>query len=141
VWDTYSCGTGLCHEGYKANVTKAIQFSNIFPQLNNFACNKGVLPLKISWDNQLFYSDSLPFQQNNPAPNGQGRLYFNCSFCQASENLQPVNHINGEVLVCDSMCTSRDSIVIYNILGTNDSVAWASFFFYIEQWSNGWIAI
>ena len=136
VWDW--CSPPFCLDGYKANVTSLITFYNEFPERSTFSCNKGVLPLKISWDTELFYSDSLPFPSHSPGPRGQGRFYFGCSHCLIRENFQQVGDVEGEVLICDNFCFARDSVVIYHSRGDADSLNGTYFFLYIQEWTNGW---
>ncbi len=56
----------------KVVVFKTITTPNIISFLN------ARLPLKITWDNNLFYSNDLPFSDNFPLPNAWGLVH--CGF-------------------------------------------------------------
>ncbi len=140
LWGEYWCGTTTCLEGIKVNVT-SISFNNAFPQAIHFTCNKGVLPLKISWDKQLFYSDSLPYPSHTPGPQGQGRFYFDFSHGSIRENFQQISSVDGEILICDSNCFAMDSVVVYNVFGIPAPVNNGSLFLYIQEWTNGWVGL
>ena len=35
-----------------------------------------LLPITLSWDKNVFYSDSIPYTDQDPAPRAQGELWF-----------------------------------------------------------------
>jgi len=74
----------------------------------------GVLPLTIRWDPLLFYSDSLPFPDQNPAPRAQGEMTFYSSMISGSG--PDYCYWGTNVLITDtsfwtSGCMREDSIV------------------------------
>ena len=77
TWSTtlFETSNRLKDSVYKANVSNIS--SNHFPNSQSIIFNNGNLPLKISWDKNLFYSDSLPFANSSPAPNAEGRFVIN----------------------------------------------------------------
>jgi hypothetical protein len=124
--------TVLCTEVYKANVVDCF-FSDPFPNGNYISCLKGVLPLKISWDKNLFYSDSLIYPNNPPLPIAQGRLYFGHDHCKIRENFITAFDVNGDIIISDTSGNVKDSAVIYNIFNqpgpTNSALT-----FQLEPW-------
>ncbi len=58
----------------------SILLVDIQPNLNTafgVSFKNGILPVKIWWDNNLFYSDSLPYADQFPEPRAQGLLDYN----------------------------------------------------------------
>jgi hypothetical protein len=60
-------------EIYDDQVIKTVVWKNLYPANINF--NKAQLPVKFTWDTQLFYSDNLPFPNNDPLPNAWGLVH------------------------------------------------------------------
>ncbi len=139
IWDNASCANGC--KGYKANVTSTIPGADYFPSQYFFGFFKGILPLKISWDPQLFYSDSLPFPSQSPR--GQGRFSYDYFIdCNIRENfIQIILPPGDQILLCDSYCHARDSVVIYNYLGNPGNVDGGIINLYVQPWSNGMMSI
>ena len=139
IWDNIVCTTGTC-KGYKANVTSINSSVDFFPSQWSFRFFKGVLPLKISWDWQLFNSDSLPFSGLPPA---QGHLIYNFfNNCHIRENFNRIIPPFGtEILICHGNCNAGDSIVIYNYLGMPGIVDGGYIDLYIEPYTDGWVGV
>ena len=142
-WDAILyCGIDtLCNEVYKANVC-ALASWGAFPSDVSIICNKGIMPLKFSWDNTLFYSDSLPFPSNFPAPRAWGRITGGYAFCGARENFAFVVDLGGFYIVTDttiwgsSTGSVSDSITYYNFNGNTQSVSSGYIGFSIEAWNS-----
>jgi hypothetical protein len=85
------------------------------------------LPLKITWDSNLFYSDSLPYPEQDPAPRAKGGFYFDIPMVC----LDPGIDCFGTILMTDTIvnasCYATDSIV----LGGN---GFSTFWFGISPW-------
>ena len=135
--DFYDSLGRLKERVFQANVSRlsAGHFSALI------SLNNGDLPLKVSWDKSLLYSDSLPFPANNPFPRGQGRFIIDYGpDDKISENgfvmYYPAYYY---ALVTDttifSQCTVRDSLTISNYNNVPQSVASGNLHFSIESWT------
>lgn len=127
---------------YKTNVSPLTGSGSgaIFPFMDEIRMNNGVLPLKISWNKSLFYSDSLPFHSNPSTPRGQGRFGITFSNNEIeTENGNIICQFWQYILVSDtttlSICTAKDSMTISNLQGDSIPVDWGIFTFFIEAWS------
>lgn len=58
---------------YDDKVLKTAVFKNFNPVLISF--NKAKLPVKFTWDSQLFYAENLPYPDNYPLPNAWGLVH------------------------------------------------------------------
>jgi len=136
------CGIDtLCTEVYKANVCSTASWG-AFPSDVSIICNKGIMPLKFSWDNTLFYSDSLPFPSNLPAPRGWGRITGGqFPFCGKRENFNPIIDMSGFFIVSDTVYFistdwAKDSVTYYPLNGQIQSVSSGYIGFSIEAWNS-----
>ena len=137
-WDASQvhCGNNiLCTEGFKANVCSTYS-PFYFPSVNTIYCNKGILPLKISWDKSTFYTDSLPFPNQVPYPSAWARIIYGFPFCLARENYVDVFDIGGFVTASDTNGIVRDSITFYRPDGQLQSVNSGYLGFQIESWNS-----
>ena len=66
-----SCCDALHDTVLRVNVSDAS-----IPMGFSISFNNGVLPLTVKWDKSLFYSDSLPYPNQSPAPYAQGIMNF-----------------------------------------------------------------
>ncbi len=70
------------------------------------------MPLTIKWDKNLFYSDSIPFTDQDPAPRAKGGFYFDAP----TISLYPAPNCYGPILMTDSVimanCYASDSIIL-----------------------------
>ena len=82
-------------------------------ELNESICFwHAYMPIKIKWDRNLFYSDSLPFPNQLPAPYAEGAL----SFDLFTISLDPAPNCYSPIMMTDSVvlanCYATDSIVL-----------------------------
>lgn len=54
-------------------IFKVVIWKDFYPSTIFF--KKAKLPLKVTWDNNLFYSENLPFPNNSPLPNAWGLVH------------------------------------------------------------------
>lgn len=82
-----------------------------------YGASNAWLPLKMSWDVNLFRSDSLPFPDQSPAPRAQGHVFFQGD---ASDGSSVCISPGDPLLVTDSVnvfgsalaqCVRKDSVV------------------------------
>ena len=138
-------GNQLIDSVYKANVSQTYINNagyQFFPGNSLILVNNGVLPLKISWDKSLFYSDSLPFAHYPPAPGAEGRLIINYgSDTQISENgYVDANYFNFyNTLITDSIVLSwstvMDSVTIANTHSLSVPVQYGYIELNIQEWT------
>ncbi len=134
------CGIDtLCTEVYKANVCRLASWG-AFPGEVTIICNKGIMPLKFSWDNTLFYSDSLPFPSNIGAPRAWGRITGQYPFCGQRENFIDIYPFGGFFMVTDTVfcCVdaASDSVTYYPLHGQTQPVSSGYIGFSIEAWNS-----
>ena len=143
MWDEgggFYCGVDtLCTDVYKANVCSLTPWGT-FPTSNSIICNKGVMPLKFSWDNTVFYSDSLPYPNNSPAPRGWGRITgTQFPWCASRENFVNVVDLGGFYIVSDTPHYQGffiDSVTFYNVNSQTEPVNTSYVGFQIEAWNS-----
>lgn len=143
---TIPCNNQLnCDSVYKINISQ-FTYCNptlCFPSGPLIELHKGILPLKISWDINAFYSDSLPFSNQNNLPKAEGTLYINHPFYVSARE-------NGVLLSCDNVlitdtvdfapCRVRDSITIFSsFAGINVEQLFLSLS--LRQWTGFWVSI
>ncbi len=129
------CGANtLCSNVYKANVCSLSPWGT-FPSNASIFCNNGIMPLKFSWDNSVFYSDSLPFPNNFPAPRGWGRVIATFPFCGTRENYVTIPN-NGFYIVDDSLGDVSDSITVFSLNSQTQYTNSGVFEFRIEAWNS-----
>ncbi|MBA3646950.1 MAG: T9SS type A sorting domain-containing protein [Chitinophagales bacterium] len=73
---------------------------------------KAYLPLKIKWDRTLFYSDSLPYPDQSPAPRAEGHFFFDLP----TASLDPEPNCLSPILMTDSTITSFDCYATDSII-------------------------
>ncbi len=134
------CGAStICTEVYKANICRLTALGT-FPSNVSIICNKGIMPLKFSWDNTLFYSDSLPFPSNIGAPRAWGRITGQYPFCGQRENFVQIVDMGGFFIVSDTVCCvtgwASDSVTYYPLNGQTQSVNSGYIGFSIEAWNS-----
>ena len=130
----------LCTEAYKAYVVYAMNPYAFPTNGSSIFCNKGILPLKISWDLDQLNSDSLPFPSQFPHPRGQGNLYFDGWHVKARENFVQLVDNNGYLFICDS-CLPKDSVVLFNIFGQSQTTNSCAINFEIAPWGSAWLNV
>jgi hypothetical protein len=85
--------------------------TNILLQGSDLCLYKPILPVILRWDPNLFYSDSLPFPNLDPAPRAEGHLFYdlpmNVDGCTYS---QPII-MTDSVVSPTFTCYLNDSIV------------------------------
>lgn len=128
---------------YKINVSKCYTNNSgqlYFPFIHHISVNRGILPLKISWDKNLFYSDSLPFIITLSTPVGEGHFIVQYSSEEAeSENGNVICYNYPYIILTDSivnsMCTANDSFTIFNVNQNIISVNEGILNFSIQGWT------
>ncbi|MEI7803352.1 MAG: T9SS type A sorting domain-containing protein [Bacteroidota bacterium] len=105
-----------------------------------------IMPIILRWDINLFYSDSLPFQNNFPTPRAQGLMFFDLPMWSPADCFysQPI-------LITDSInpsgpvwaCVRQDSIEFENQFGGNNTsyidfsvIAWSGTYGDIDDIKN-----
>lgn len=90
---------------------------------SSIECYKGILPLKMYWDREAFYSDSLPFPDQSPAPRAQGELGANMysynpdsTYCTGVDFMVLTD--TGSGTTGDNDCRRSDSVVFFDFFGT-----------------------
>ena len=94
-----------------------------------------ILPLTLRWDPNLFYSDSLPFPDLDPAPRAQGLFWYDLPMqtdgpCSYSV---PVL-LTDTVIYPDFNCVRRDSILFYG-----NGVSYLVFS--VHPWTGMWLGV
>lgn len=128
---------------YKANVSPLGADTHgeaFFPLAPEIFLNKGVLPLKISWDINSLYSDSMPFFTAPSLPKGEGRLTFFYSFSEyLKENGITFCNSADYLLITDStvlaFCSAKDSVTVYNMNNISVPVNSGLLNFILKRWS------
>ncbi|MEO5673876.1 MAG: T9SS type A sorting domain-containing protein [Chitinophagales bacterium] len=74
---------------------------------------KAYIPIKIKWDKNLFYSDSLPYPDQSPAPRAEGHFFFDLP----TISLDPEPNCLSPILMTDSIitpfdCYATDSVIL-----------------------------
>ncbi|MCY7409046.1 MAG: T9SS type A sorting domain-containing protein [Chitinophagales bacterium] len=85
------------------------------------------LPLKIKWDRNLFYIDSLPYPDQGPAPRAKGGFYFDIPMICIDPGIDCFGTILMTDTIISASCYATDSIV----LGGN---GFSTFWFGITAW-------
>ena len=115
------CGSGiLCDTTSKVNISHLSYYAQCGGGIFDIQFIKGRLPLKMWWDRTAFYSDSLPFADQSPAPRAQGRMWqWNFSWIdtllQSGDWCPPTE----EVLMTDTFtalvgCLHTDSVEFFD---------------------------
>ena len=99
----------------------------------------GYLPLKMSWDVNLFRSDTLPFLDQDPSPRAEGWMFHNSysqnpdmSYCAPTEGILMTDTAAFGMPV-DGFCTRRDSAIITDIFCPNCPLPYM--IIYIRGWT------
>ncbi|MBA3649879.1 MAG: T9SS type A sorting domain-containing protein [Chitinophagales bacterium] len=77
----------------------------------SICCYKPVLPIILRWDRNLFYSDSLPFPDLDPAPRAEGHMWFDLPTYVDSCNFSDPILMTDTVLYSFVPCHKADSII------------------------------
>lgn len=72
---------------------------------------KAQMPLILRWDSILFYNDTLPFPDKNPAPRAQGILYFDLPMSVTGCSFETPLLLTDTVLPISEGCNFTDSIL------------------------------
>ncbi|HMZ88517.1 MAG TPA: T9SS type A sorting domain-containing protein [Chitinophagales bacterium] len=105
---------------YDGKAVKTLVMKNFIPAQINF--NKAQLPVKFTWDAQLFYSENLPFPNNYPLPNAWGLVH--CSSWKDFEGCQ-LDEYSGIYL-------TNEPDFVYTDVAT-DSILYQSEYYYFFE--------
>jgi len=98
-------------------------FGSIKSEAGSFSFVNGILPVKVKWDVQLFYSDSLPFSDQDPLPRAQGVLFIDGGMI--SQDL-PQCDFTAPVFMTDTVialglgCVRQDSVILVDLFGASN---------------------
>jgi len=103
------------------------------------------LPLTMRWDSQLFYSDSLPFPDQNPLPRMEAVLWpagltanLNDPEGETCGPLEPI--MLSDTSIIYPVCTFADSIVL-DAWGCQGCLFTGDFDLWFREWSGGWVSV
>jgi hypothetical protein len=88
---------------------------------------KAYLPFKIKWDRNLFYNDSLPYPDQDPAPRAKGGFYFDFPMICVDPGIDCFGTILMTDTIVSSSCYATDSIVL-------GGYGFSTFWFGIAPW-------
>ncbi len=92
----------------------------------------GVLPITLRWDKNVFYSDSIPYPEKDPAPRAQGKIWFDLPMNVDSCNYSVPIIMTDSVTTYYSTCYKSDSIIF-----NGNGISYLTFS--VDPWKGYWL--
>ena len=92
------------------------------------------LPFTLSWDPILFYSDSIPFPDQDPSPRAQGKLWFDLPMQVDECSFSVPILMTDTTLNPSAYCQKTDSVVFFGS-------AASYLIFSVHPWTGIWLGI